>query len=95
MGRSQQAGLDNSTASIDLAQIAKFFDPPLLSTISTPLLSQDKLLGVVTAYSPRLEGFKDRDCYSLEQVSISLSKRILAFQLSVPTKVVPFVMPRT
>lgn len=65
----------NSDASLDLAQIAGFFTPPLRSTISTPLVQRDHLTGVLTAYSPKSEAFNDTHRYTFEQIASSVVDR--------------------
>lgn len=62
----------NSDASLDLTQIAGFFVPRLRSTISTPLVKGDSLLGVLTAYSTKRDAFDDQHRYAFEEVGTAL-----------------------
>jgi putative nucleotidyltransferase with HDIG domain len=66
----------NSDASLDLAQIASFFAPPLRSTLSTPLTSGEALIGVLTAYASNKDAFTDAHGYAFEQVATMLASRI-------------------
>jgi len=83
----------NSHASLDLAQIANFFAPPLRSTVSTPLIEGTNILGVLTAYSLAAEAFTESHRYTFEQVASALSTRITSLRMhrfsnlvSFPTK---------
>jgi putative nucleotidyltransferase with HDIG domain len=80
----------NSDASLDLAQIASFFVPPLRSTICTPLVQGDRLIGVLSAYSSRANAFNESHQYAFEQVSSTLMDRVSALQASGFPRVVPF-----
>ena len=80
----------NSDASLDLAQIAQGFQPPLLSAISTPLTDQETLLGVLTAYSSRSEAFNDGHRYTFEYVCGALSGRICTLRTANPRHVLSF-----
>ena len=80
----------NSDASLDLAQIAQLFQPPLRSTISTPLIDGDRLVAVLTAYSLKDEAFTESHRYSFEQVSSALLKRIPSLQSKAPSNLVSF-----
>lgn len=59
----------NSHASLDLAQISEQFTPPLRSTISTPLLVEQQLIGTLTAYSPKESPFAESHRYAFEHVA--------------------------
>jgi putative nucleotidyltransferase with HDIG domain len=72
----------NADASLDLAQIAKAFDPHLLSAISTPLNDQDTLIGVLTAYSLQAEAFNESHRYTFEYVCGTLSARLCTLRLT-------------
>jgi putative nucleotidyltransferase with HDIG domain len=80
----------NSDASLDLSQIASFFDPALRSTISTPLVDGERLIGVLTAYSPKEEPFNEGHRYAFEQIASSLVSRPSELHSNTSTKVVPF-----
>jgi GAF domain-containing protein len=80
----------NSDASLDLAQIAKGFQPHLLSAISTPLTDHDRLIGVLTAYSLQHEAFSDSHRYTFEHVCASLSGRVCALQLTTSPHLLSF-----
>jgi GAF domain-containing protein len=79
----------NSDASLDLAQIAREFQPNLRSAMSTPLAQHDRLLGVFSAYSLHENSFTDSHRYIFENVCATLSARICTLQ---PTKV-PQLLP--
>jgi GAF domain-containing protein len=79
----------NSDAELDLAQIADSFDPPLRSAMSTPLVKGDRLLGVLTGYSPKTEAFQEHHMYVFEHVASMLSA-ILDRRDSKSATVTPF-----
>jgi len=62
----------NSDASLDLAQIAQLFQPPLRSTISAPLADGERLIAVLTAYSLKEDAFTESHRYTFERVSSAL-----------------------
>ena len=62
----------NSDATLDLTQIAGFFAPQLRSTISTPLVQGDSLVGVLTAYSTKRDAFDAEHRYAFEEVANTL-----------------------
>jgi LytS/YehU family sensor histidine kinase len=80
----------NSHASLDLAQIANFFAPPLRSTVSTPLLEGTNILGVLTAYSLTEEAFTESHRYTFEQVASALSTRITSLRVHWASNLVSF-----
>jgi putative methionine-R-sulfoxide reductase with GAF domain len=80
----------NSDASLDLAQIAQLFQPPLRSTISTPLVDGDRLVAVLTAYSLTDEAFNESHRYTFEQVASALLGRMSSLQSHSPSNVVSF-----
>jgi len=80
----------NSHASLDLAQIATFFAPPLRSTISAPLMEGDKLIGALTGYSTKENGFEDSHGYILEQTALMVAARLVILRSSKSTNVVSF-----
>lgn len=80
----------NSDASLDLVQIARFFSPPLRSTLSTPLAEGDRLIAVLTAYSHKEEAFSEDHRYAFEQVSSALLGRISSLQANAFSNVVSF-----
>jgi putative nucleotidyltransferase with HDIG domain len=84
----------NSDASLDLAQIAGFFDPPLRSTICTPLHG-GRLLGVLTAYSATANAFDLSHQYIFEQVARALLDRLSAEQPATPARVVSIAARRS
>lgn len=85
----------NSDASLDLAQIVQLFQPPLRSTISTPLVDDDRLVAVLTAYSLMDEPFTESHRYAFEQVSSALLNRISSFQSNASSKIVSFPMHKS
>lgn len=80
----------NSNASLDLAQIASFFSPPLRSTICTPLAQGDRLIGVLSAYSATLNAFNESHQYVFEHVSAILLSKISSLQSAGLQRVVSF-----
>jgi putative nucleotidyltransferase with HDIG domain len=62
----------NSHASLDLLNLAEMFDPPLKSTLATPLFDGDVLVGVISAYATQENGFNDEHRYIAEQVALTL-----------------------
>jgi putative nucleotidyltransferase with HDIG domain len=80
----------NSNASLDLAQIAGFFVPHLRSTISTPLVQGDTVIGVLTGYSSKQDAFNDGHSYAFEKVACSLASRVSSHPLQASSNVVSF-----
>ena len=80
----------NSDASLDLAQIVHGFQPPLLSAISSPLTDQDRLVGVLTAYSLLPEPFNDNHRYTFEHVCTTLSGCVCMLQSSTSPHLLSF-----
>lgn len=80
----------NSDASLDLAQIATFFAPPMRAAISTPLADGERLLGELTAYSPTENAFGELHCYAFEQLSSALVGRLSALESKTSPNVVSF-----
>jgi putative nucleotidyltransferase with HDIG domain len=66
----------NSHASLDLATVSEYFDPPLRSVLCTPLVHEDQVMGVLTAYSNKVEAFGDAHCYAFEQIGSALIDRL-------------------
>ena len=66
----------NSDASLDLGRIAGLFSPPLRSTISTPIILAERVVAVLTAYSPRESAFTDVHQYSFEYVAALIATRL-------------------
>lgn len=80
----------NSNASLDLAQIAGFFAPPLKSTISTPLAEGERLIGVLTGYSLREDAFNESHRYTFEQVASALLTRLSSLESKTSSNLVSF-----
>ena len=57
----------NSDAALDLADIARMSG--LQVCLSTPLISNNQFVGVVTVYSTAASGFTDADCRTIEAVA--------------------------
>jgi putative nucleotidyltransferase with HDIG domain len=72
----------NSDASLDLAQIAGLFTPPLRSAMSTPLAEKECLIGVLTAYCLKPEAFNENHRYTFEQIASGLARRFSSVQLN-------------
>jgi len=51
--------ISNSDPSLDLGEVARCTTPRLRSCLSTPLLCDDALVGVLTLYSATVDGFSD------------------------------------
>ena len=66
----------NANATLDLANVADFFDPPLRSVLCVPVIESDQVLGVFTAYSHKSEAFSETQTYAFEQIAIALSHRL-------------------
>jgi putative nucleotidyltransferase with HDIG domain len=74
-GATRRASI-NSHASLDLANVSEYFDPPLLSVLCTPLLHENELVGVLTAYSNKQDAFRDAHAYALEQIGSALVDKL-------------------
>jgi putative methionine-R-sulfoxide reductase with GAF domain len=68
----------NANAALDLANVADFFDPPLRSVLCVPVIDNDQIVGVLTAYSHKHEAFNESQTYAFEQIACALSRRIRA-----------------
>jgi GAF domain-containing protein len=90
-GATQRPAL-NSDAALDLTHIADMFQPALRSTLSVPLISGDRLVGVLTAYASREQAFNESHTYIAEQVAISLTEKLMS---SASTRSVVSFNPRT
>jgi putative nucleotidyltransferase with HDIG domain len=66
----------NSDASLDLFQIASDFLPTLRSSVAVPLTDGDRILGVLSGYSPREEAFNDSHRYTMERLASFLADRL-------------------
>ncbi len=66
----------NADASLDLAQIATRYSPPLRSTLSVPVTNGEQLVGVFTAYANQEGAFQESDRYVFEQVVTELQNQI-------------------
>jgi putative nucleotidyltransferase with HDIG domain len=84
----------NSNASLDLAQIAGFFVPHLRSTISTPLVQGELLIGVLTAYSSKQDAFDEGHSYAFEKVASTLVNQVSSHQPETSSNVVSFRTPK-
>lgn len=85
----------NSEASLDLAQIAERFHPPLRSALSTPLSHEEKLAGVLTVYTTKDQAFSDAHGYAFEQVADAFAEHLRRLSISgSASTVIPFVTSR-
>jgi putative methionine-R-sulfoxide reductase with GAF domain len=79
VGASRQT-IANSDPALDLGDIAREVDPPLLSSLSAPILFGEQLVGVITLYSPLKDGFRENHRRLLDvisrQVAPSLNGRL-------------------
>jgi putative nucleotidyltransferase with HDIG domain len=66
----------NSDASLEFGRLAESFAPPLRSSLSTPIIKEDRLVGVLAAYSPRNDAFSEAHRYAIEHVSEILASRL-------------------
>jgi len=73
----------NSDAYLDLIQMATRFTPPLRSTISIPLMDDQRIVGVFTGYSTQESPFEERHRYAVERVAELLSTRVTSTTQSV------------
>jgi len=64
----------NSNAALDLLNIAEMFEPPLRSTLATPLFDGDVLVGVLSIYASQEDAFKEEHRYIAEQMALSLGE---------------------
>jgi putative nucleotidyltransferase with HDIG domain len=67
----------NADASLDLNQIATRYSPSLRCTLSVPVVNEDALIGVFTAYASQPDAFKESDRYTFEQVVTEFQKQVL------------------
>lgn len=72
----------NSDAVLDLGEIAKTVSPRLRTCLSTPLIAQEQLVGVMTVYSSSLDGFSDNHRRLVETAAKYVALR---FRLAGPT----------
>jgi len=63
----------NSDPTLDLGEVARFVEPRLRSCLSTPLISDDTLVGVLTLYSATLDGFTEDHQRIIEVVARQIS----------------------
>jgi putative nucleotidyltransferase with HDIG domain len=80
----------NATASLDLANLADFFDPPLRSVLCTPVKENVHLVGVLTAYSHQNEAFNESHTYAFEQIAGSLRDRLRTVSVIDPSRQLVF-----
>jgi GAF domain-containing protein len=66
----------NSDPVLDLGESARHFRPPLKSCLSTPLLSNSKLVGVLSVYSTVADAFSDDHRRLLEVIARQVSETI-------------------
>jgi diguanylate cyclase (GGDEF)-like protein/putative nucleotidyltransferase with HDIG domain len=59
----------NSDPTLDLGEVARSASPRLRSCLSTPLLADDELIGVLSLYSNAMDGFNDDHRRIIEVVS--------------------------
>jgi putative nucleotidyltransferase with HDIG domain len=74
--------ISNSDPVLDFGDLARSISPPLSSSLSTALLLNDELIGVLTLYSRGREAFCDADRLVIEAISAEIAyafKRALDF----------------
>ena len=74
----------NSNAALDLLNVAGMFEPPLRSTLATPLFDGDVLIGVLTIYSTRDEAFEDEHRHITEQIAMTLGECLSQSEQAAP-----------
>ena len=75
----------NSDPRLDLGDVARHLTPRLRSCLSTPLLSNDELVGVLTLYSATADGFREDHRRIIEVVARQIAhtfKRAAEFDSS-------------
>lgn len=85
----------NSRATLDLANVAESFVPPLRSALVTPLRYQSHRLGVLSAYSVKQEPFTDDHKYALERIAEVLAARLADVATRTPGGDVVKFQPRS
>jgi putative nucleotidyltransferase with HDIG domain len=80
----------NSHAVLDLSNLAEAYEPPLQSTLSSPISRSDDVIGVLSAYSTRENAFSETHRYALEYVAASLSTKVDALRRSAAQTLVAF-----
>ena len=81
--------ISNSDPVLDLGDLARSISPPLSSSLSTPLVLNDDLIGVLTLYTRGLEAFGEDDRCVIESVATQIAysfKRALDFDKRVSAK---------
>jgi len=76
----------NATATLDLANVAQFFDPPLQSVLSIPIGDEHVLIGVLSAYSQKSHAFSESHTYAFEQIAGALSDRLRTISVVDPSR---------
>ena len=75
--------ISNSDPVLDLDDRARSISPPLSSSLSTPLILNDELIGVLTLYTRGVEAFSEGDRRVIEAVAAQIAysfKRALDFE---------------
>jgi putative nucleotidyltransferase with HDIG domain len=80
----------NATASLDLANVADFFDPPLRSVLCTPVINGEHVAGVLTAYSHQNDAFNEGHAYGFEQIACALGDRLRSVSVIDPSRQLVF-----
>jgi GAF domain-containing protein len=80
----------NSDASLEFGQLVDNFNPRLRSCISTPVFRNERLIGVLAAYSPQPNAFSESHCYVVEQVSEVLAQHLGGLKLDAKGTLVSF-----
>ena len=68
----------NSDPILDFGEVARSLTPRLRSCLSTPLLSDDTLVGVLTLYSSTPDGFSDDHRRVIESVAAQIAHGVKA-----------------
>jgi putative nucleotidyltransferase with HDIG domain len=76
----------NAAASLDLASLSEYFDPPLRSVLCAPLCNDDHVEGVLTAYSQRAKAFREEDLYAFEQIAVAFRDRLRTLSVIDPSR---------
>jgi putative nucleotidyltransferase with HDIG domain len=83
----------NSDACLDLGPVAAMLQPAVRSVISTPIVRNGALLGVLSAYSGRTSAFTEANQHTFEYAAALLAKHLQSTD-TVQSSVVPFISAR-
>ena len=67
----------NSDPALDLGDLARTIEPALVSCLAAPLVSNNQLVGVLTLYSPTVDGFTGEHRRVIEGISESIAAAVV------------------